>query len=88
MEKPLNFLPPLGKFEGCLRHYAPVVERFVILVSDHRNRSERVNDDKKVPAICTKGKKPRELLHYISTSRELPSKDDTLGAKHDQSVMR
>ena len=88
MEKPLNFLHPLGNFEGCSRHYAPVLERFVILVSDHTNRSQRVNDAKKVPAICTKGKKPRELLHYISTPRELPSKDDTLGAKRDQSVMR
>ena len=75
MEKPLNFLHLLGKFEGCSRHYAPVLERFVILVSDHTNRSQRVNGAKKVPAICTKGKKPWELLHYFSASRELPSKD-------------
>ena len=75
MEKPLNFLHPLGNFEGCSRHYAPVLERFVILVSDHTNRSQRVNDAKKVPAICTKGKKPWELLHYFCTPRELPSKD-------------
>ena len=88
MEKPLNFLHPLGNFEGCSRHYAPVLERFVILVSDHTNLSQRVNDAKKVPAICTKGKKPRERLHYISTPRDLPSKDDTLGAKRDQSVVR
>ena len=80
---------PEGNFEGCSRHYAPALERFVILVSDHTNRSQRVNDANKVPAICKKGKKPRELLHYISTPRELPSKDDlTLGAKRDQSVMR
>ena len=75
MEKPLNFLHPLGNFEGCSRHYAPVLERFVILVSDHTNRSQRVNDAKKVPAICTKGKKPWELLRYFCTPRELPSKD-------------
>ena len=87
MEKPLNFLHPLENFEGCSRHCAPLLERFVVLVSHHTNRSQRVNDAKKVPAICTKGKKSRELLHYISTPRELPSKDDTLGAKRDQSVM-
>ena len=75
MEKPLKFLHPLGNFEGCSRHYVPVLERFVILVSDHTNRSQRVNDAKKVPAICTKGKKPWELLYYFSAPRELPGKD-------------
>ena len=75
MEKPLKFSHPLGNFEGCSRHYASVLERFVVLMFDHRNRSQTVNDAKNVPAICTEGKKPWELLHYFSTSRELPSKD-------------
>ena len=77
MEKPLNFLHPLGNFEGCSRHHAPVLKRFVVLMSDHTHRSQRVNDAKKVPAICTKGKKPWELLHHFSTliAGELPSKD-------------
>ena len=75
MEKPLNFLHPLGNFEGCSRHYTTVLKRFGILVSDHTNRSQRVNNAKNVPAICTKGKKPWELLHYFCTPRELPSKD-------------
>ena len=57
MEKPLKFLYPLGNFEGCSRHYASVLERFVVLMFDHRNRSQRVNDAKNVPAICTKRKK-------------------------------
>ena len=74
MQKPLNFLHSLGNFEGCLRHYVPVLERFV-LMSDRTNRSQIVNDAKKVPAICTKVKKPWERLHYISTPREFPSKD-------------
>ena len=65
MEKPLNFLLPLGNFEGCSRH-AQVLERFVVLISDHTDRSQTDNDAKKVPAIC-KGKKPWELLHYFST---------------------
>ena len=43
---------------------------------------------KKFRLFAQKGRKPRELLHYISTPRDLPSKDDTLGAKRDQSVMR
>ena len=54
----MNFLHPFENFEGCSRHYAPVLERFVVLISDHTNRSQRVNDAEKVPAICTKGKKP------------------------------
>ena len=77
MEKALNFLHPLGNCEVCSRHYAPVLERFVVLMSDHTDRSQRDNDAKKVPAICKKGKKPWELLHYFSTliAGELPSKD-------------
>ena len=75
MEKPPKFLHPLGNFEGCSRHYASVLERFVVLMFEHRNRSQRVNDAKNVPAICTKGKKPWELLHYFSASRQLHSKD-------------
>ena len=67
MEKPLNFLHPLGNFEGCSRHHAPVLKRFVVLMSDHTHRSQRVNDTKKVPAICTKGKKPWEIHHDFST---------------------
>ena len=31
------------------------LERFVVLMSDHTNRSRRVNDARKVLAICTKG---------------------------------
>ena len=57
MEKPLIFLHPLGNFEGCSRHYASVLERFVVLKFDHRNWSQRVIGAKNVPAICTKGKK-------------------------------
>ena len=75
MKKPLNSLHPLGNFEGCPRHYAPVLERFAVLMSDRTTRSQVVNDAKKVPAICTKGKKPWKLLHYSSKPRELPSKD-------------
>ena len=75
IEKPLNFLHPLGNFEGCSRHYASVLERFVVLMSEHTNWSKRVNDAKKVPAISSKVKKPWELPHYISAPRELPSKD-------------
>ena len=77
MEKPLNFLHPLGNFEGCSRHHAPVLKRFVVLMSDHIHRSQRVNDAKKVPAICTKGKKPWEIHHDFSTliAGECPSKD-------------
>ena len=77
MEKPLNFLHPLGNFEGCSRHHAPVLKRFVVLMSDHTHRSQRVNDAKKVPAICTKGKKPWEIHHDFSTliAGECPSKD-------------
>ena len=77
MEKPLNFLHPLGNFEGCSRHHAPVLKRFVVLMSDHTHRSQRVNDAKKVPAICTKGKKSWEIHHDFSTliAGECPSKD-------------
>ena len=34
------------------------LERFVVLMSDHTNRCRRVNDARKVLAICTKGNKP------------------------------
>ena len=45
MEKPLNFLHPL-------------LERFVVLMSNHTSQNQRVNDARKVLSICAEGKNP------------------------------
>ena len=62
MEKPLNFLHPL-------------LERFVVLMSNHTSRNQRVNDARKVLSICAEGKNPL-TMYYFSTPRELPTKID------------
>ena len=69
MEKPLNFLHPLGNFEGCSRHYAPVLERFVILVSDHTNRREETS---RISPLCqhTVGaKRDQSVMRQWATGR-------------------
>ena len=79
MEKPLNFLHPLGNFEGCSRHYAPVLERFVILVSDHTNRSQRVNDAKKSSGYLHKREETsRTSPLYQHTKRVAPESSTPL----------
>ena len=40
----------------------PVLERFVVVMSDHTSRSQRLNDARNVLSICTEGNNPWHLL--------------------------
>ena len=58
----------------------PALERFVVLMSDHTSRSQRVNDARNVLSICAEGKNLETscllTMHYFNTRRELPTKMD------------
>ena len=59
IEKPLNFLHPLSNYRQTMKDVEetmPVLERFVVLMSDHTSRSQGVNDARNVLSICAEGK--------------------------------
>ena len=58
----------------------PVLERFVVLMSDHTSWSERENDARNVLSISAEGITIETscllTVYYFSTPRELPTKMD------------